>query len=1260
MIIVACLFCMQTALAADVWEYPTKANKPDGKFGGGNGTEQTPYLISTAQQLADLSYMVNEDISSYKGKYFKMTRDITLNDIEFGDDHKPTNPGSLKKWMHIGFWSELSNTGFEGIFDGDNHTVKGIYNVVGLENEMLSEAFGLFGVLEDAIVRNVNITDSYLECSSWRCRVGFVVGYMKRSQIINCHVSNSHFYHKMPYERTSYIIPTYIGGIAGQGSGKGKNIVSCSFDGTLTIDDPGDDNYVGGVMGLGASTLTDCHTSGTIEIRNCGFLKHYEMKATVAGLCYEAEDITGCTSRMNFKVASPLVSKYVNLWLYSLCYKAKNISKSAAIGSITIDCNEGWYADLGTVKKATSIRDCAFYTTVNGTFATKDQYDKSFAYYPLGSESSEDIGSVERVVLLNGDDAYFHTPDTKYLSRKEVVKPGTCTDFYELSADGLKQASVLANLNNGDKQTLVWGKVADEQSPFHDCPLPFACGGTDDSGKLKGEGTEAEPYLIGSEAELRILSSGVAAGTIATAGKFFDLTADIDMASSDVFPSIGTSGRPFRGAFNGRGHVVSNVKLENGLFGYLAGTVKNLAVVGAEMTQNDFFQGVLAKYLGDENSNGTLINCYAGGGITFKGSSSSSIFNTSMYFGGLCGTALRGNINDCYFKGSMHVGDYDSSKGYYIGGLIGRLYGTGVRVKDCYASFEADGGDKLHLFGLVGERNDKDGVNVGVIKDCYYVCDKATRYDNSGIEPDEDKVTRCDDDSKLLADYAYTDASAWMKGAFRPVLRSARRYAATPADGSETTVWLDAIPMTDEHNPSNDIFHFDGTAFEGDKLLWALPNLAIYDKTEKADYILNCTLAPKESLNYHKKSGADVETVKVNMHYPLTLKSYLTYYPLCLPGTVQRGDLPEGCRLLIGGKVHADDTGTYLNVVDADSVAGGVPFFAYVPSAITAGGGTLDIVMRSKMALEPLKQITYADGKTQEFDLTGTYQQVQNTPGWDELRVVDGTPRMVARSQSHAPFTSYLEAENGPELRDYLLLSDVSGETGKLLDEYDQMDTRMKLERTLHSGGWNTICLPFDMTAAEVATTFGTGTKVEKLTSVEAGTDGGCTLKFTAVTDKMEHGVPYLIKPTDTGGIYTLESCKLYNTLSPVAVDVVINGTTGIITLNGTFARKLLGVDSKDEYFIQDNKILHVGNGQQIVMNGFRAYITASAAAAKALAKARIMHGDGTVTSITLVEAGSSASGRHRIYDLQGIERKADGVQQRRGVYIKDGRKYVK
>lgn len=78
LVLLVCFICCTfTAMAAETW---TISGKPDGKFGGGSGTKNDPYLISKAQHLADLSKLSSGNL--YKGKYFKMTTDIVLNDIE--------------------------------------------------------------------------------------------------------------------------------------------------------------------------------------------------------------------------------------------------------------------------------------------------------------------------------------------------------------------------------------------------------------------------------------------------------------------------------------------------------------------------------------------------------------------------------------------------------------------------------------------------------------------------------------------------------------------------------------------------------------------------------------------------------------------------------------------------------------------------------------------------------------------------------------------------------------------------------------------------------------------------------------------------------------------------------------------------------------------------------------------------------------------------------------------------------------------------
>ena len=1286
MAIVACLFCMQTVLAAAPWEYPK--SKPEGKFGGGDGTKNSPYLINNAQQLADLAWWVNHG-QIFEYKYFKLTADIALNDITWGDDNKPTNFETLKKWTPIGKYGTFVDDVFKGTFDGDNHTVSGLV----CEADHYT---GLFGTISMAVVRNLNIKDSYIYNGRYEyldepgLACGFLIGYSGPAQITNCHVINSNI-DMMSIKTWDGDNKISVGGLVGQGGIAGgiaisskdlRVLSSCSFSGNISLDEMYKNKiFVAGLMGLGTSTMTNCRADGTV---NATFHSSgVKSELTLAGLCYEAHDITGSTSGMNFNLKSADdedIADYDSqpLWLYSMCYQADNISKSATLGTITVAENRerGWNADLGNVKKATSITDCAFYTIVEGKFEKRDSYDNKMTFYPLGSTKQGDIGKIKRVTLLNGDYDYFYTADKNLLSRAEVVRPKVCENFYESDINGLKDdATVLASLNSGDKSTAVWGMWKID-GHFYGFPLPMDCGGQPHTIEFKGEGTETSPYLIGSEWDLQSLSTGINGGTFDTRGKYFALASNLDMgrfSGSKPFQAIGTSDHPFLGTFDGRGYAISDINMENGLFGCLCGTVKNLAVIGASITSKDGTpRGVLVQQLGNSNGlTGSVSGCYVGGDITMKWALDD--YNKSAFIGGLCGEAVTGTISDCYFKGRILTDFRDYHNDYYVGGLVGQISGNNFTLKDSYASFESCTSDvnKLHVGGLAGFRPNQTSIaGMGDLRNCYYVCAQATGTSGGGGPASyTDIVTKCDNDSQIFPSYDYTGSSTWVKGAFRPVLRGACCYAATAADGTATTAYFDAIPMTDSNNPSNDIFHFDGTGYDRDKLLWALPNLAVYDRDTKTDYILNCTLAPSKPLNYNKKTGDDVEKVVARMSYPLALTKDQNYYLLCLPGTIDRSDLPKGSRLLIAGKVRGEGEKQYLNVVDADRVDGGVPFIAYIPSSVTADEGTVNIAMASELAMEPQKQIVYDDGKTQEFDLTGTYKEVEETGFHDVTLDADNNPCLAGAWTVQQPFTSYLSCsvtETGPELHDYLMLSETSNETADLLEEYgsNENETRVMVERALRKDAWNTVCLPFDMSADEVAKTFGTGAKVEKLDAVETDAEGGCTLKFTAVTDGMEHGVPYLIKPATVGSIYSLTSRYIYNALSPVAKDVTIDGTEATITLNGTFARKMLGLKddngkSTDEYFIQDNKILHVGDGQQIILNGFRAYITASKAAAKALAKARISHSDGTTTALRLVEVGSTADGRQRVYDLQGVEQNDCGARQR-GVYIKGGRKYVK
>lgn len=105
------------ALAALVWiAVPVSARAEGGTvdtwdgtavaFTKGNGTEEEPWLIENAEQLAYLAQQVNQG-TDYEKKHFRLVSDLDLNG---------------KEWTPIG----TSGNSFRGGFDGDRHTITGM------------------------------------------------------------------------------------------------------------------------------------------------------------------------------------------------------------------------------------------------------------------------------------------------------------------------------------------------------------------------------------------------------------------------------------------------------------------------------------------------------------------------------------------------------------------------------------------------------------------------------------------------------------------------------------------------------------------------------------------------------------------------------------------------------------------------------------------------------------------------------------------------------------------------------------------------------------------------------------------------------------------------------------------------------------------------------------------------------------------------------------------------------------------------------
>ena len=142
------------------------------KFAGGTGTVADPYRISTGAELAWLAAQVN-DGNDFSTKTVTLTNNIDLNN---------------KAWTPIG----NSDSVFAGTFDGDGHTISGLYiNITDSYSSVKKGRLyqGLFGCVEAGTVQNLIVTGSVTignEKSVKVSYIGGIVGINDGGKVQNC------------------------------------------------------------------------------------------------------------------------------------------------------------------------------------------------------------------------------------------------------------------------------------------------------------------------------------------------------------------------------------------------------------------------------------------------------------------------------------------------------------------------------------------------------------------------------------------------------------------------------------------------------------------------------------------------------------------------------------------------------------------------------------------------------------------------------------------------------------------------------------------------------------------------------------------------------------------------------------------------------------------------------------------------------------------------------------------------------------------
>lgn len=135
--------------------------------------EDGTYLISDKKQLEAFVTWVNID-SENKTSNAKLTADIVYNEGVLAAD-KTLDNGTFEEWTPIAEYS--------GIFDGQGHTISGLY----INQENASSAnMGLFGI-NYGTVRNLGVIDSYINIGTNSENVGGIAGYNWNGTIEYCY-----------------------------------------------------------------------------------------------------------------------------------------------------------------------------------------------------------------------------------------------------------------------------------------------------------------------------------------------------------------------------------------------------------------------------------------------------------------------------------------------------------------------------------------------------------------------------------------------------------------------------------------------------------------------------------------------------------------------------------------------------------------------------------------------------------------------------------------------------------------------------------------------------------------------------------------------------------------------------------------------------------------------------------------------------------------------------------------------------------------
>ena len=625
------------------------------------------YQIGTASELIWFADAVNSGSQSIKGK---LTADIQLN-----------APGSVaNKWTPIG----TQASPFRGTFDGDGHTVSGVYVDSGID------CAGFFGsvVIPSNTSGDADAPDKMTS--------EYVLQHTQTS-IKNIKITNAEIHGGYS-----------VGGIVGYAENLGLS--DCSFEGDVY----GSGNSIGGIVGWAYyyTVINQCYSSGTVSgNQRVGGIAGYANGNSVIVKSYSNMAVSG---KLNVGgVGGTLSGAFLEG-----CFFLGSVSADDTVGGLV------GYALFSTVCDAYAIAPVTSTgKEVGGTIGSVygSECDSNFySYETSGVDGTAGVGRTLAdmklsafVKELNDQKAYF------------------CFDYTEIN-NGYPVLAWMLSLD-------VW--AGDRSVPQKNSsgtyliskPSELAWFAALVNGQLNG--MDANPNANATVTDNLLMNINVNDDSFGV----------IEWTPIGIDEAHGYNGIFNGGGYNIAGLYTSSSSGDSGrnigLFGYInTGTVTNTVVLDGRISGIENVGGI-AGYL----KSGSILNCAVdsevsgdkavGGIVGNLGGSTASVSTSSMLgsivgtnysndksfltnVGGVVGISNKATVNKCFNYATI-----SAPNARFVGGILG--YNSAGTLTNSYSTAAQTSGNVM-VGGLVGYNNN------GTVKTCY-VSSKVTGSSQVGV-----------------------------------------------------------------------------------------------------------------------------------------------------------------------------------------------------------------------------------------------------------------------------------------------------------------------------------------------------------------------------------------------------------------------------------------------------------------------------------------------------------------------------------------------